>query len=672
MSRLKVDQHETQLLRSRLLQAFIVVAVLQLVLIGRFAWLQIYAHDRFAAQSEGNRIRQNPIVPPRGLIFDRNGVLLAENRPAFRLELVPEQNADFDATWNEMARIIALTEEDREEYQRERAQQRKFQSVTIKSKLSENDVAALSVQLHRFPGIYITPYLTRFYPMGDLTAHVVGYVGRIDVRELEAFSEQDHLEYLGVTHIGKLGIESRYEKMLRGTPGFERVEVNAAGRTVRVLKRVPPVPGRNLFLTIDTELQRKTVDAYADNIGAAVAIDPNNGEVLAMVSRPSFDPNVYINGISKQNYQVLMSDPLRPTFHRALSGRYPPGSTYKPFMGLAGLELGLRTKDSITHSRGIFYLPRAARGWRDWKAGGHGPTNLRESIAQSVNTYYYQLAVDIGIDRMHEYHGQFSFGRPTGIDLNSEGSGILPSKAWKASVSKQPWYPGETVVAGIGQGAVSVTPLQLASATATLAAYGVRREPILLLASERPAAGDLPRDRVLNQAKAYPSFVKNPANVDAVIEGMIAVLHGPTGTARAWGRNSSFIMAGKTGTAQVVSANAPRDASGKLDPRFRNQALFMGFAPADAPKIAIGLVVEQGESGSGRAAPLGRKIFEGYLGNTVASATNPVVPSDPSQSSQANDSEEIPLDSLEAPPIDQAPQASAPIASPPTANESSP
>ena len=648
---LKAEADERRLLTARTLQAFAVITLLMIILVARFAWLQIFAHEQFAAQSLENSIRQIPIAPPRGLIFDRNGVLLAENRLTYRLELIPEQTKSVETTWQALSQIIALDAELKEDFERVRLQHRKFQNVLIKPRLTEDELARVSVALYRFPGVKIVPYLSRYYPLGNATAHIVGYVGRIDEKDL---ARVDPINYAATTHIGKIGIESRYEDILHGEVGYERVEVNAAGRTVRELTRVrkAPVPGKNIYLSIDIRLQIAAAAAFGTQTGAAVAIDPANGEVLAMVSLPSFDPNLYVNGISKTAYQTLILDPARPTFHRALSGSYPPGSTFKPFVAMAGLELGLRTPNDTVFSTGIFYLPGAKRGYRDWKVGGHGVINLREAMAQSVNTYFYKLALDIGIDRLHDYAARFSFGAPTGIDLNGESAGLMPSKAWKKSVSKLPWFPGETVVAGIGQGQVSVTPVQLAVAGATLAAGGIRRRPHLLLATQANISGPI----IAAQTKPIDvsSFITNPANLVAVRDAMIAVLHGPTGTARAVGNGAPFIMAGKTGTAQQISANAPRDANGQVDPRFKNQALFVGFAPAMAPTIAVGLIVEQGGSGAHAAAPVGRAIFEAFLPKISGAPAASAQPADTAAPANTNatspqliEDEELPIDELE-------------------------
>lgn len=670
---LKTELDEQRLLAARALQAFVGIAILLLLLAARFAWLQIFAHEQFAAKSDENRVRQKPIVPTRGLIFDRNGVLLAENRLAYRLELIPEQAGDVQKTYAELAKLVVLDEEANEDFAKSLRQYRKFEGVPVKLRLNDEELANLNVAMYRLPGVEIVPYFVRHYPSKALAAHVVGYVGRLDERDLERLAEaEDRTQmpvlrnYSGTTHIGKTGIESRYEDILHGTVGYERIEVNASGRTVRVLKRVPAVPGKNLYLSLDIRLQGEAFAAFGEQSGAAVAIDPSNGQVLAMVSKPSFDPNLYVNGISRKDYAALMQDPARPTFHRALSGTYPPGSTFKPFIGMAGLELGLRTAQDSVLSTGIFYLPGAKRGYRDWKAGGHGVVNLHEAMAQSVNTYFYKLALELGIDQLHDYVAQFGLGSVTGIDINGEATGLVPTKAWKAKVSKMPWFPGETVVCGIGQGQMSVTPVQLAVASATLASGGVRYPPHLLLATQEQL--EKPIIPVPFPPINTTPFIRNPGNVETMRSAMVAVLHGPTGTARAVGNGLPFQIAGKTGTAQQISANAPRDAQGQVDPRYKNQALFVGFAPAEAPKLAVGLIVEQGGSGAHAAAPVGRAIFEAFLTPVAARArVNQAQAQVPP--TQAADNEELPIDELEVPVTDvPVPEAPTSPASEPRAN----
>jgi penicillin-binding protein 2 len=585
------------------LLAFATIAILG----GRFVYLQVYGHEEFLTRSEANRIKPRPIVPARGLIYDRNGRLLADNVPAYRIEVVPEQVKDVEAVLRELGRIVPLSEDELERFRESYRGKRKFQPVPLKLRLNEADVARFAVHRHRFPGVDVVPYLNRRYPYGDLFAHVIGYVGRIDSADLEKL---DPARYSGATHIGKGGIERHYESRLHGQVGFEQVEINAEGRALRVLERIPAQAGEHLTLSIDAELQQAMVDAFEGGYGAAVAVDPRNGEVLGMVSLPSYDPNPFVNGIGRAEYAALLADPARPLFNRVLMGGYEPGSTIKPFIGLAGLELGLRRADDTVFSSGAFRLPNQEREYRDWKRGGHGHVALKEALAQSVNTYFYQLAVELGIDRLGSYAAQFGFGQPTGIDLPGEASGVLPSREWKQRTIGQVWFPGETVIAGIGQGFWVATPLQLTQATAMLAAGGRRHRLHLLRATQ--AGFDAPRVPVPYES-ADASVVKDPANLAAVTAGLVAVMHGPTGTARAVAADAPYLIAGKTGTAQRVS----RRTEQAIDQRQlaygqRHQALFVAFAPAEDPRIAVFVVVEQGGAGS-LAAAVARRIMDAWL-----------------------------------------------------------
>jgi penicillin-binding protein 2 len=584
--------------------AFAALAVLG----GRFVYLQVYGHQEFLLRSEANRIKPRPIVPARGLIYDRNGRLLADNVPAYRLEVVPEQVKDIDALLAALGRVLPLSEDELERFRAGYRAKRGFHPVPLKLRLTEAEVARFAVHRHRFPGVDVTPYLNRRYPYGDLFAHVVGYVGRIDEDDLQKL---DATRYSGATHTGKGGIERHYEQRLHGQVGFEQVEINAEGRALRVLDRIPARAGEHLTLTIDVELQQAVVDAFAGQHGAAVAIDPRNGEVLAMVSLPSYDPNPFVNGIGRAEYAALLAAPARPLFNRVLSGGYEPGSTLKPFVGLAGLELGLRTPGDTVFSTGAYRLPNQQREYRDWKRGGHGHVNLREALAQSVNTYFYGLAVELGIDRLSGYIAQFGFGAPTGIDLPGEASGVLPTKQWKERNRDEPWYPGETVISGIGQGYWVATPLQLVQAIGMLASGGRRHRLHLLQATQD--GFDAPRVPA-PIAPPEPSVVKDPANLAAVNEGLVAVMHGPTGTARAAAQGAPYLIAGKTGTAQRTSrkTDAQIDVNA-LAFHLRHQALFVAFAPADAPRIALMLVVEHGGSGSKAAAPVARRILDAWL-----------------------------------------------------------
>lgn len=601
---------EATLQRRRAMLGFLLVLLALGILAGRYAWLQLVQYETFHGYSERNRIKDRPIVPARGLIYDRNGHLLADNVPAYRLDAVREDTGNLDDMLVRLRQVIELSDEEANAFLASARARRSFQPVTIKLRLSELEVARFAVNRHRFPGVEVVPYLNRRYPYGELFAHVIGYVGRIDATDLERL---DAAAYNGTTHIGKTGIERTYEARLHGRVGHEQVEVNAEGRMLRVIGREPAHAGEDLYLTIDAELQQAVVAAFEGQPGAAVALDPRNGEVLALASLPSYDPNPFVGGIGRKAYADLLDAPSRPLFNRVLQGGYEPGSTLKPFVALAGLETGLRTPRDVTSSTGAFRLPGQEREYRDWRRGGHGLVNLREAMAQSVNTYFFQLAVDLGIERLSGYLGRFGFGVPTGIDLQGEASGILPSQAWKRATRNQPWFPGETVIAGIGQGFWVVTPLQLVQATAMLANGGKRIRPHLLRASQ--GGFDLPVTlEPIAQFDDAP--VANPANLAAVTEAMVAVLHGPTGTAR--GALASirpdYLIAGKTGTAQRVTrrTEAALDVN-QLPFTQRHNALFIAFAPADAPRIAVMVVVEHGGSGAAVAAPVALRIVDAWL-----------------------------------------------------------
>ncbi|HET7842888.1 MAG TPA: penicillin-binding protein 2 [Xanthomonadales bacterium] len=605
--RVKEAGSQLALFRARAFTGFAIIFVCLAVLVGRFFVLQVVRHDEFHGRSEANRVKPRAVPPSRGLIYDRNGELLAENVPQYRLELVPEQVEDVADTIARLRQVIDIAPEDLERFDETRSLKRGFNSVPIKFQLSEEEVARFAVHRHEFPGVDVVPYLTRYYPQHELLTHVIGYVGRVD----QSDQERKDFQAGWMTHIGKTGIERQYERELQGEAGYEQVEMNAQGRALRVLSRVPPKQGRNVYLTIDAQLQRETIAAFEGRAGSAIAIDPRNGDVLAMVSLPSYDANLFVNGISRKDYAALLAAPNRPLFNRALQGGYEPGSTMKPFIGLAGLELGVRTPATTVFSTGEFRLPGNSFAWHDWKKGGHGRIDLTEALAQSVNTYFYSLAVDIGIDRLGDYLKQFGFGAPTGIDLIGEGRGVLPSREWKRATQNKPWYPGETVIAGIGQGYWVVTPIQLATALATLAGGGVRVKPHLLLATQ----DGINTGRVPYAPDAAPvSFVHDPANLEAVRAGMIAVMHGPTGTARATGAGSPYHIAGKSGTAQRYRRkdNSEYDES-RVSEHLRHQALFVAYAPAEAPTIAVAIVVEHGSSGSKAAAPVARRILDAWL-----------------------------------------------------------
>lgn len=598
---------EAAIFRRRAALGFIGALLATLLLAGWYFRLQVIHHDIYSTRSEANRIKARPIAPARGLIYDRAGRLLADNVPAYRLELVPEQVKDIPATLSALSRVIALSNDDLQRFEVARQASRRFMPVALKLRLSEAEVARFAVNRYRFPGVDVTPYLTRRYPYGELFAHVVGYVGRRDAEDLKAL---DDARYAALSHSGKSGIERYYETRLRGDIGYEEVEQNARGRDLRVIRRTPAKPGADLYLSLDAHLQAATAAAFGEHHGAAVVLDPRNGEVLAMVSLPSFDPNPFVGGIGATEYAALNASPSRPLFNRILLGGYEPGSTIKPLLALIGLNLGVRTPSDSVLSTGAYKLPGQDREYRDWKRGGHGRIDLRESLAQSVNTYYYTLATDLGIDRISTQMARFGFGAPTGIDLVGELSGILPSREWKRRERGQVWYPGETVITGIGQGYWVTTPLQLAQGVAIIASGGVKYRPHLLRATRAGFANDV----VAEPMPAGQRIVPDDANLAAVRDGMIAVMHSPTGTARAAAVGAPYLIAGKTGTAQRVTRVG--DTAIKLEDlpfNLRHRALFVAFAPADAPRIALALVVESGGSGTATAAPIARKIFDAWL-----------------------------------------------------------
>ncbi len=611
---LKWEADERQLFRGRAWLTFGLLLLALTLLAGRYFWLQVIQYDQFSTRARNNRVHLRHLQPPRGLIFDRNGVLLAENRPAFRLEVIPERVDDIDAMLERLARIVPLSDADLERFGDQLGQHRSFQRVPLKFDLSDVDMARFAVRRWRFPGVEIQPYLTREYPLGSYLAHVIGYVGRIDDNDLV---DRDAKRYAGATHIGKIGIERYYESLLHGVPGYELAEVNADQRPLRVLERHSPEPGVNLILTIDARLQKAAVEALGERAGAVVAMDPRNGEVLAMVSRPGFDPNLFVNGISHLDYSALLADPMKPFLNRALRGVYPPGSTIKPFMGLAGLVMDLRTPSDKTLSTGTWYLPGVSRGYRDDRRGGFGWVDLDTAITRSVNTYFYQLAHDMGIDRMAAFMKKFGFGQPTGLDLIGEADGILPSRQWKRAHKGKPWYAGETVIAGIGQGYWSVTPLQLAHAVTILANGGHSYKPHLLRATSRGIGGSV---TMVDEPNAVDVDAARADAYAVVREAMVHVVNSPNGTARGIGEGFPFAIAGKTGTSERVSrttkayrSNLSRDELAEL-----HHALFEAWTPARDPRIVVIVIVDHGAWGSSAAAPVARRVLDAWLETDAA------------------------------------------------------
>ncbi len=614
MSRFALKDHfrESRLVNDRLIFAAIFVVILFIVVMVRLAILQVVEHEHFNFLSDRNRVDIAPLAPQRGLIYDRNGVVLAENIPTFSLELIPEKVSDIDKTLLELSILFNLTEDEIIDIKQKIKKQRGFNEIILRQRLTEQEVAKFSVNKHRFQGVDVVGRLIRHYPQGALFAHTVGYVGRINESEQKWIDEKN---YKGTLQIGKTGIEKQYEDLLHGLVGYQQVETNVRGRIVRELQSVASIAGDDLFLHLDINLQRVAADSLGDFNGAVVALDPRIGGVLAMVSKPDFDPNDFVTGISNKKYSLLRDSIDRPLFDRSLRGHYPPGSTLKPFVALAGLELGVLNKNSKSFCPGWYSLPGKDHRYRCWKKHGHGKVNLKTSIAQSCDVYFYDLAHALGIDRLHGFLDLFDFGRRTEVDIPSESRGLSPSSEWKRNNRNQAWYPGETLISGIGQGFNQTTPIQLAHATATLAMRGVNIRPQVVRASR--AEGDDELELIATKkSEALPMI--DSQNWEDVVESMVEVVHGKRGTARHIGKELPFKLAGKTGTAQVfgIKQDEKYDAE-TLEKKLHDHALFIAFAPADKPEIVIAIVVENGGSGSRTAAPIARKMIDQYFGLTA-------------------------------------------------------
>ncbi len=600
---------ETRLFTTRAVFALILTIVLMLVLLVRLVNLQILEHESYKVLSDRNRIHIRPITPTRGLIYDRNGVLLAQNLPSFSLDIVPEQTKDMDNTIKELAKLVTISEDDITAFKaRLKKTSRRHKPVSLRSRLSDEEVARFAVNRHRFTGVDTIARLYRHYPQGSLGVHALGYVGRINERELQRI---DPTNYEGTNYIGKTGLEKFYEDLLHGEVGIEQVETNSQGRTLRSLDSTPPIPGLNLHLGLDIELQRIAENAFGENNGALVAIDPLDGNVLALVSMPTFDPNLFVGGINSKTYKALQDSRDQPLFNRALRGRYPPGSTVKPFYGLAGLEYGLIQPGTSTICPGWYMLDGDDRKYRDWKKRGHGPVDLSQAIVESCDVYFYDLALTLGIDRLSEFMEPFGFNDLTGIDTSGELTGLMPSREWKRRVRHKPWYPGETLITGIGQGFSLTTPLQLASATAALSLYGQQLRPRLVAATEDPDSNE----RVWLPAVPNVAVpIVNQSNWEYIIRAMTRVVHSPKGTARRISRGVKYKIAGKTGTAQVFGIKQDEEyVAEDIEKHLRDHALFIGFAPVENPRISIAVIVENGGSGGAVAAPIARKVMDHYL-----------------------------------------------------------
>lgn len=600
-------QLEIHHFRWRLIVSTGFVLTMFALLFGRFFYLQVMQYEHFHTLAEANRISIVPITPNRGIITDRNGVVLAHNYSAYTLEITPGKVRDLDALIDELSTLVEIAPKDRRRFKKLLEESRNFESLPIRTRLSDEEIARFAANRYRFPGVEINARPFRHYPQGDMFSHVVGHIGRINQRELEQLEADNMIAaYRGTTHIGKLGLEQSYESILHGTTGVENVEVDSGGRAVRTLSRTPPQSGDNLVLKLDAALQEVVNRAFGERRGALVAIEPATGGVLAFVSKPGFDPNLFVDGIDTQNWNELNTSPDRPMINRALAGTYPPGSTFKPFMALAALFYGKRTPQQVIQDPGYFMF--GGRQFRDSRPGGHGQVDLHKSIVVSSDVYYYMLANDLGIDAISRFMTIFGFGSRTGIDLPGESAGILPSQEWKRRRFKQQWFAGETISIGIGQGYNSYTPLQLALATATLANDGVMFRPHIVDYIEDAST----RERTKVEPKPLRTLDLKSEHIAVVKQGMIGVNKEGTG-ARVFA-GAPYTSAGKTGTAQVVGIKqGEKYVESRVQERHRDHSWFIAFAPAEKPVIALAVIVENGGFGARAAAPIARQVFDYYL-----------------------------------------------------------
>jgi penicillin-binding protein 2 len=618
MVEVKDTGKEIKQLKIRLGLAMLLILLCFGVLVARFSYLQIYRYSDFHAQAEDNRISLVPVPPTRGLIFDRNGVLLAENVSAFTLELAPKLIDNLDRVIDQLAEIVEITPKDRRRFKRLLEDSRSTETIPLKVRLSDEEVAKLAAQRYRFKGVDIKARQFRNYPLGETGAHLLGYIGRISPEDKKKLEESDDsANYAGSSHMGKVGLELSYQTQLLGQAGSDEVEVSAGGRIVRSLSRTPPKAGSNLHLSVDIKLQKLVEEWFGERKGALVAIDPKTGDIIAFVSKPTFDPNLFVDGIDTQTWAALNDDPNKPMLNRPLRGTYPPGSTYKPFMAMAALETGARTPEFTIFDPGYFAL--GSHRFRDSKPSGHGTVDLKKSIVVSSDTYYYKTAYDMGVDAIHDYMKPLGFGQITGIDLDNEVTGILPSSAWKMKRYKQKWLPGETPSIGIGQGYNSFTILQLAHATGILANAGTVMKPHLVRYVEDPVTRmQTPTAKETHRINFRPEYL------EIVKAAMVEVNR--VGTGRVAFAGAEYVAAGKTGTAQVIGIKqGERYDAKKIEERFRDHSLFMSFAPVDNPRLAVAVIVENGGFGAQAAAPIVRKVFDYFLLGKLPKDQAPVV-----------------------------------------------
>ena len=606
---LKDADQESSLFRNRAIFSVVVISLLSLTIMLRLVVLQINRHGHFSTLSQENQVKILPIAPTRGLIFSRDGVLLAGNQQSHSLEVVPERVDNMEESLGFLGEIILLEAEDLDRFRENLRKKRRFEPVVLRAEPNKEEVARFFVNKHRFPGFSIKTRLSRYYPNGLSDAHVTGYVARISEVDLDRI---DGPNYSATTHIGKSGVEKYYETELHGQVGYQQVEVNAEGRVIREIDTVPAIPGKHVYLTLDSRLQAEAVAALGERRGAIVAIDPETGAVLSLVSSPGYDPNEFVNGIKSSAYKKLRDSKDRPLFNRALQGQYPPGSTVKPMVALAGLSEEVRGSAETVWCPGWYSLPDDDHRYRDWKKGGHGHVDLNHALVESCDVYFYQLAKDLGIKRLHDSLVAFGLGSKTSIDIPGEASGLVPSAKWKVRARNEAWYMGETLTAGIGQGFTLATPLQLAVATATLSRRGISIRPRLVGQIEDPMT--LQAVEIPWAEEDAVRFVGDK-HWDAVLTAMNDVVHGVTGTARGAGEGAAYKFAGKTGTAQLFGISQEEDDfdNTQVAERLRDHALFIAFAPTDDPLIAVAIIVENGGSGGRTAAPIARRLFDVYL-----------------------------------------------------------
>ena len=596
--------------RFRIVFAACAVVIAFGILIARFVFLQVAQHEYYITRAEDNRISLVPIAPNRGVIYDRNGTILARNYSAFTLEITPSKVANLEATIDALGQLIEIEAKDRRRFRKLMEESKSFESLPIRTRLSDEEVARFAANRYLFPGVEVNARLFRQYPQGNLASHVIGYINRINKADLEFIDEKEQsANYKGTDHIGKAGLEKSYEFQLHGETGYEEVEIDAGGTAVRSLSRTAPVSGNNLTLTLDVKLQEMTEKAFGDRRGALVAIEPSSGGILAMVSTPTYDPNLFVDGIRSEDWDMLNNSRDRPMINRALNGAYPPGSTFKPFMALAALETGKRTPGQTIADPGFFNF--GGHTFRDDKKGGHGMVDMYRSIVQSCDTYYYILANDMGIDNIAKFMGPLGFGSKTGIDIDGESDGVLPSPEWKKRRFKRPeqqkWFAGETVSIGIGQGYNAYTPIQLAQAVATLANDGVLYRPHLVKYITNSKTGE----KTMIEPEPLRKLPWKQQNIDVIKKAMIGVNKEGTG-ARAFA-GAEYVSGGKTGTAQVFSLKGGDYKDHRLKQELRDHALFIAFAPAENPKIALAVLVENGGFGAQSAAPIARMVIDYYL-----------------------------------------------------------